>query len=219
MKVIAWIGLFFCFLSCKSDEQGSEPIQKILVIGNSITYHPPDAAIGWNADWGMAASAPDKDYFSLLEDSLRYHLPELEMMRENVYPFERKFSSLDFAMYEHLRDFQADMLVIRLGENIPLENLEGWNFSQSLREFAAFLSSGQTRVLLTTTFWPNTAVNDQLLHAAAEMNWQVVQLSQLGAQDSYMAMEEYSNESVARHPNDQGMQAISRLIAGKILGE
>ena len=98
------------------------------------------------------------------------------------------------------------------------KNLEGWNFSQSLREFAAFLSSRQTRVLLTTTFWPNTAVNDQLLHAAAEMNWQVVQLSQLGAQDSYMALEEYSNESVARHPNDQGMQAISSLIAGKILG-
>lgn len=219
MKIISWLGLIALISACQPKENMPGQIRKILVIGNSITYHPPDVSIGWNADWGMAASAPDKDYFSLLQDSLQLHLPGLQMIRENVFPFERQFTTIDFTQYEHLKAFQADLLVIRLGENIPLENLAGWNFSQSLQNFAGYLCTDQTRVVLTSTFWPNPAVNAQLHHAASQMDWQVVELSQLGTETKYMALGEYVNESVARHPNNLGMQAISRLIARKIIGE
>ena len=41
--------------------------KRILVVGNSITRHGPNAEIGWgNRDWGMAASAPEKDFVHLL---------------------------------------------------------------------------------------------------------------------------------------------------------
>ncbi len=33
----------------------------VLFVGNSITRHEPKSAIGWEHDWGMAASAKDKD--------------------------------------------------------------------------------------------------------------------------------------------------------------
>ncbi|WP_439483227.1 hypothetical protein [Cyclobacterium plantarum] len=215
-KLSLCLGLIGLIFSCQPGENQPRKIQKILVIGNSITYHPPDASIGWNADWGMAASAADKDYFSLLQDSLQLHLPGLQMTRENVFPFERQFSTIDFTQYEQLQAFQADLLVIRLGENVPLEKVEGWNFSQSLRDFVGYLCTDQTRVILTSTFWPNPPVNAQLYHAASQMDWQVVELSQLGTEQKYMALGEYANESVSRHPNNQGMQAISRLIARKI---
>ncbi|SHM37463.1 hypothetical protein SAMN04488057_101253 [Cyclobacterium lianum] len=219
MKISAWLALILLLSACGPEERDTVQIRKILVIGNSITYHPPEAAIGWNGNWGMAATAPDKDYFSLLQDSLGVHLPELEMIRENVFPFERQFTTLDFNQYDYLKAFQPDLLIIRLGENVPLENIDGWNFSQSLRDFAAYLGTAQTRVLLTTTFWPNPLVNEQLLHAATASRWEVVDLSPLGTESVYMALGEYSNESVARHPNNLGMQAISRQIARQLLRE
>lgn len=216
-----WLLKFGCFslllFACQPKEEASVNYKKILVLGNSITYHPPDPGIGWNAAWGMAASAANKDFFSILKDSLKAHLPELEMIRENIYPFEREFYALNFDQYNHLRELQADLIIIRLGENVPTEKLSDWNFSESIQKLASFLSSGRTKILVTTTFWPNRLVNEQLLHAANQNNWEVVNLVSLGINQMYMATGQFENEQVARHPNDLGMQAISNSLAQKIL--
>ncbi|MEI6540199.1 MAG: hypothetical protein WCO86_11845, partial [Planctomycetota bacterium] len=45
---------------------GSLKADRILVLGNSLTLHGPKAEIGWAGNWGMAASAQDKDYVHLL---------------------------------------------------------------------------------------------------------------------------------------------------------
>ena len=43
---------------------------KILFLGNSITRHGPSQAVGWSGDWGMAASAREKDFVHLVTSSL-----------------------------------------------------------------------------------------------------------------------------------------------------
>ncbi|WP_154855176.1 SGNH/GDSL hydrolase family protein [Cyclobacterium xiamenense] len=202
---------------CESDEAPPVAIERILVIGNSITYHPPEPAIGWNADWGMAASSPERDYFSRLKDSLQLHMPDLEMIRENVFPFERSFASLDQSQYQELREFDADLLVIRLGENVSPSALREWNFSEALQDFSAYLVPSEARVILTTTFWPNPEVNQHLRHAASQQGWEVVELSDLGQEARYMALGGFSTESVGRHPNDLGMAVISQRLTRQIL--
>jgi hypothetical protein len=178
----------------------------------------PAPEIGWNADWGMAASIPEKDYYSLLQSTLQTSIPDLEMMRENVYPFERNFDELDFEAYDHLRNFQADLLVIRIGENVSTDMLDGWNFSERLQAFAEYLTGGpDARVIVTTTFWENSLINEQLLNAAHEKGWETVELSHLGHDEQNMAIDEYENEAVARHPNDTGMEAIATLLEARIL--
>jgi len=62
-------------ISCQPEEGLEETaLNKVLIIGNSITYHPPDFSIGWDANWGMAASRPELDYVSLLTDLLRKNI-------------------------------------------------------------------------------------------------------------------------------------------------
>ena len=39
---------------------GAGEIGKVLIIGNSIMKHGVAPQLGWNTDWGMAATAPEK---------------------------------------------------------------------------------------------------------------------------------------------------------------
>ena len=39
---------------------------RILFLGNSLTLHGPREEIGWKHNWGMAASAPERDFVHLV---------------------------------------------------------------------------------------------------------------------------------------------------------
>ena len=39
---------------------------RVLILGNSITRHGPKADIDWHTNWGMAASALEKDFAHIL---------------------------------------------------------------------------------------------------------------------------------------------------------
>ncbi|WP_339714400.1 SGNH/GDSL hydrolase family protein [Cyclobacterium amurskyense] len=211
------IGLAIVLLSCKEEKDRSISINKILVIGNSITIHPPDPSIGRNANWGMAASEADQDYFSLLKDNLQSYFPDLEMIRENVYPFERQFETIDFEQYSHLREFEAEVIIIRLGENIKDAELSNWNLAESIQDFAFYLGTTNTKFIIATTFWPSPNVNEQLRHVASQNHWEFVDISAFGSNPANMAIGQFEDNAVASHPNDQGMLAISKAFSTKIL--
>ena len=71
MKYIVIIALFLIGCSTGSDNTGNtvdpilEPEQqltRLAFFGNSITSHSPSPDIGWQGDWGMAASMESLDY-------------------------------------------------------------------------------------------------------------------------------------------------------------
>jgi hypothetical protein len=63
MLKFGYFGLLL--FACQPKEKAPVNYKNILVLGNSITYHPPDPSIGWNGAWGMAATASSKDFFYL----------------------------------------------------------------------------------------------------------------------------------------------------------
>ena len=44
---------------------------RILFLGNSITLHETKPEIGWNHNWGMAASAEENDYVHIVLSELQ----------------------------------------------------------------------------------------------------------------------------------------------------
>jgi hypothetical protein len=215
IKVIFW-GFFLGLYACTEPKENpliTKTDPNILAIGNSITWHPPAPEIGWNGNWGMAASAPGKDYFSVLESLVKSKKPEANLRNENVYPFERGFSSFDFSFYEHLRDFNPDILIIRFGENIGEAEINGNELSESIKLFVDYLANGRKmEVIVTTTFWYSQKVNQQLALSAQTNNWKLVHLTDLGFKEENMAIGLFANESVGRHPGDLGMERIAKRI-------
>ena len=44
---------------------------RVMFVGNSITLHGVLKEIGWNNEWGMAASSADNDYVHILMEKVR----------------------------------------------------------------------------------------------------------------------------------------------------
>lgn len=59
----------FSLFSCnKKDISPGLTFQKTLILGNSITFSEASPEIGWFGNWGMAASAQNKDFAHLNSD-------------------------------------------------------------------------------------------------------------------------------------------------------
>ena len=96
---------------------------RILVVGNSITRHGPNKEIGWERDWGMAASAPEKDYVHRLFAMLTASGKDVFMRVSQCSHWERSFFQESILSdYDADRAFDANFIVFRLGENVLEED-------------------------------------------------------------------------------------------------
>ena len=92
---------------------------KLLCIGNSITLHAPNTELGWHGNWGMAASAQERDYVHLLAKKLEAAGKTIYLLPVNFVTLEREPESFSPALLEEWIAFVPDAVVIRLGENVP----------------------------------------------------------------------------------------------------
>jgi hypothetical protein len=94
---------------------------KVLFLGNSITLHGPAPAIGWQGNWGMAASAADKDYVHLVLKGIAQAAgQDPKSMVVNIADFERQFETYDVAVgLKRELAFRANLVIVAIGENVP----------------------------------------------------------------------------------------------------
>ncbi|MBI5821152.1 MAG: right-handed parallel beta-helix repeat-containing protein [Verrucomicrobia bacterium] len=196
---------------------------KLLVLGNSITRHGPKKDIGWSGNWGMAASAEEKDFAHLVAHGLGKTAGAApEVMIKNIAEFERQFAKYDAAA--KLKDafgFGADIIVIAIGENVPgLGSDEAkTQFRDSLRKLLRGLKAGKHPTLIVRScFWPNQAKDQILKQVCQEVNGIFVDIGPLAKDESNYARSErkFSHAGVAAHPGDKGMQAIATAIVDAI---
>lgn len=224
-----WLSGFACFITIalgtlNTATQAAEPAttaryQKILFLGNSITLHGPSRKIGWEGNWGMAASSRDKDYVHLVTRSLAKSSGTAPtMLAKNIAAFERQYAIYD--LQEHLQDalaFHPDLVILAIGENVPqLKTAEAQaTFQASVEKLLKQLQSdNQPTIIVRSSFWPDQKKDDALRQACQQTDGTFVDISNLGKEEKNYARSErdFPHAGVAAHPGDRGMQAIADAI-------
>lgn len=201
-------------------------VHKVLFLGNSITRHGPAPHIDWHGDWGMAATAPEKDYVHLVAAAVAKRSGgEPEILVRNIADFERGYADYDVA--EKMKDlfaFDADLVVLAIGENTPefASPEEAAKFQAGVAKILEGVRRDGRRpiVVVRSCFWPVESKDARLRAAAKEADAIFLDIADLGRDPANAARSErpYKHEGVAGHPGDRGMKAIADAIVRALEG-
>ncbi|SRR5258708_29089166 len=191
---------------------------RVLFLGNSITRHGPAPKIGWNDDWGMAASALEKDYVHLVAAGLAGltgKKPEIKFA--NIADFERGLATFD--LDERLKselEFKPTLVIVAIGENVAALQTDDAKaqFKSSLGKLLRKFKSGGATLIVRSCFWPDPAKDGILREACTAAGGTFVDISALGKDEFNYARSErkFEHAGVAAHPGDKGMKAIADAI-------
>lgn len=199
-------------------EMGEAGARRVLFVGNSITRHgPAPEQLGWSGDWGMAASSADRDYVHLTAAALKKKWGSLDYCVTQAADWERNYTDRDLLnrQYHAAREFCADIVVIRLGENVIRETFDPEGFTAAYCDMVRFFSPKEDAVVvLTDLYWAHDGINRAIHEAAARLKLRYIPMGDLGENDAMSAKGLFRHEGVAGHPGDSGMKEISdRILA------
>lgn len=189
--------------------------RRVTVVGNSLLWHSNAPQIGWNGDWGMAASCRENDFVHQIKKGLesRGENPGICIAQASVwesnYPFDPDVLKNNFP---NAVGFDADTLIIRIGENIKRELLaECKPQFEKMIEF--FITQATKKIVVTDSIWENGIRDGIIREICAEKGYSFCKISDLSKDESNMAIGQFEHKGVSVHPSDKGM----RLIAERIL--
>ncbi len=197
----------------KNDSKGG---RSMLFMGNSITRHAPKPEIGWTGNWGMAASAEEKDYVHCIIRSLSEETGTApRVMIENLVEFEKQYATYDAGTkLKNALAFKAATVILAIGENVPALRSETsrTQFSASVTKLLeAFKANGNPTIVVRSCFWADKAKDEILKQACQKVGGIFVDIGSLGRDASNKAPQ-FTHSGVAAHPGDKGMQAIADAI-------
>ena len=209
--------------------RGGLKVERILFLGNSITLHAPLLERGWHGNWGMAASALQKDYVHQLtyriEEQTGVELPlvlvdptvknsdgSVALRAANVVNIaeilERQYASYESAKLRVQFAARPDVVVLQFGENVKMEAFDAAAFTAALEKLVGDLKESSNPVIFVPSqiYGPNPTLDDIKRHVVAEdPNRRVfVDLSAFRMDPA--------NTGFLNHPNDQGMKLIADTL-------
>ncbi|MBP3579626.1 MAG: hypothetical protein J6K12_00085 [Clostridia bacterium] len=207
-----------------ASEQQTDDTFTVFCLGNSLLLHGPSENIGWYGNWGMAASAEDRDYFCVMQKLLKNDFPDMksEWYRESVYLFERAISSsldadytdvLEGAFGAKMREVMPDVVTFQFGDNTPASEITAESYAYAMGQCIDFCRSinPDVKIILAKNFYGGTAKIKGAELAAANKAVALVDLSVYNLNE-YKAGSLYENSGVAGHPSDLGMQKIAETF-------
>jgi len=188
---------------------------RILIFGNSITG-APESLENWEYGWGLAASSPDSDYVHLLyahfKDTLGY---APEMITFDLGDFERHFPAYDYSKLDTLKQFHADLIIFRIGDNINSDMAVESYLWESFGSLLDYVTQNKDQVIICTSSWfTNSTVDAIMRETCAKKQVSFLDISQLINDKSNQASSErpISDPGVGAHPGDKGMREITTAL-------
>jgi len=183
---------------------------RIAIVGNSITFHAIKEDIGWNKNCGMAASDELHDYVHLLFEKLTADGLDVCLMVNQLSYWEGHYRENVNDNYRNIKDFQPDYLIFRLGENIDAVDTN--DIAEHIQKLLVDITANKTNVVMTTNFWENEIIDQAIRLIAKKNDYPLVELSDLGNDETMRATGLYEHKGVACHPGDKGMENIAYRI-------
>ncbi len=190
---------------------------KVLFVGNSITRHGPKEAIGWFGDWGMAASCKAKDYVHQLIVGLKGQYENISYCIAQAAKWEGEYWNGITVLkeeYQRAQAFAADLVIIRIGENISHSKNDEIDCKPYFDEMIKFFTEKNpaAKVVVTDCFWRYDKLDNAIREIASDRGYYFCKISDLEQNPATMALGEYEHEGVAVHPGDFGMSCIAERI-------
>jgi len=202
-----------------SRAEGTPGGVRVVFLGNSITLHTPLPSIGWTSDWGMAASAREKDYVHLVARAITEKTGRpVDLRICSLADFERNYRTWNVEKrLADLAAFRPEYLVVALGENVP--NLASAADADAFRNgfarvLACFRRDGaMPRTVVRGVFWKNEVKDEQMRRAAQAAGVTFVR-TDFADDPTMKALGLFSHEGVQNHPGDKGMaETAARIVA------
>ncbi|MBR5156575.1 MAG: hypothetical protein IKW59_02295 [Clostridia bacterium] len=191
---------------------------RVLFVGNSITRHAPKESIGWLYDWGMAASEKENDYVHVAKKEILNITPNAAFCVCQAADWEKNYRNgeNELEQFVKARDFNADIIVMRLLENCEQKEFDAEIFEEEYGKLINFFNKKQTaKVIISSSFWKRVG-DDTLESIAQRNNMDFVYLGDLGEDANMRADGLFEHEGVAAHPGDVGMYTIAMRLFEKI---
>lgn len=209
----------------------SQDTYDYVALGNSVTCSEAEGSIWWG-DWGMAATTAENDYVHLISAWLKEQSNKpvttmiLDLKKWELA--EERDDVLD--KYMAYFDENTDLITIQTGENIT-------DFKETLdTDYESLVSQIKEKapnaqiIMLGEVLWPSEDI-ESAKKAACEANdvqflemteflddYNEVYRSEIGevvyGEDGKKHI--ISDEAVAAHPNDEGMECIAELVTEEI---
>lgn len=200
----------------------AEPIDRLLILGNSITWHTPSKDLGWSGNWGMAATTQDNDFSHLLAAMLEKAQDGRRpiLYPRNISEMERNPERYDFDRLSFVESFRPDVVIIFLGDNVNLGGTDGNTFGRQYGKLLSKLNNGTAkRIYCVSTWWMNRKVDGYISSICDSNRGIYVSLDGLSIQPGMKAnlSGKFSNAGVADHPSDQGMEAIANRLMSALM--
>lgn len=192
-------------------------VRRMVVLGHSITQHGPSSKLGWHGDWGMAASAREKDWAHLLRTRIETAQGDVkvDLAVRNLLATRLGREAKEGVLGRYA-DPKADVVLIQIGDNLPKEKATKDTLERPYEQLIAEIKRANPKVhVFGLSTWGACSHRNELMRRACSRqgaHWIYVSHLIGDVENRAVSEERFSHGGVNWHPGDRGMAAIVETV-------